>query len=322
MSVTTNPGKHKTSNPILKTSEEQVCSMANSEPVLIPPKVTIGMPVYNGERFLASAIESALNQSYENLEIVVADNASTDRTEEICREFARIDSRINYVRHPRNIGAAKNYNYVFHCAQGEFFCWLAHDDVLRRDFLKTCLLGFERYGDDAVLVYPNFVYVDAHLNVREVESAYVHATDPSPTTRFRQALDGLGLVTSVFGLYRRMALAKTRLIGSYISSDYVLLVECALLGKVVRLNGEPQFVRRLHDSNSRKANTTPEEVTRWFDPDVTVDARPKRRLSNEYLRSVFSIEGLTYRQRLTIAGYMQSRRIRSRLQTEFKRLFC
>ncbi|MEL6828601.1 MAG: glycosyltransferase family 2 protein [Pseudomonadota bacterium] len=276
------------------------------------PLVTIGMPVHNGEQFLHDALSSATGQTVRNIEIIVSDNASTDRTQEISEDFAARDSRVKYVRHPRNIGAAKNYNHTFYCAEGEFFCWLAHDDVLKPKFLETCINGFAKHGETAVLVYPNFRYVDASLVETEVDSKFVHAMDRSPLKRFAATLDGLGLVTSVFGLYRRDALAKTRLIGSFISSDYALLVECALLGQVVRLEGDPQFLRRLHESNSRRANKKAADVLNWFDPDATVDKKPKRRLSQEYLRSIFHIDDLAYSEKLKIAAYLQLRRMVAR----------
>lgn len=90
------------------------------------PACSIGLPVYNGENYLEQAIQSVLAQTFQDFELIISDNASTDGTEAICRRFAEQDPRILYVRQPRNIGAAKNYNYTFHLARGEYFNWLAH----------------------------------------------------------------------------------------------------------------------------------------------------------------------------------------------------
>ena len=92
------------------------------------PRVSIGIPVYNGENFLEEAIRSVLAQTYQDLELVIADNASSDRTAEIGQDFAASDGRVRYVRNARNLGAAPNYNRVWEQSRGDLFKWLSHDD--------------------------------------------------------------------------------------------------------------------------------------------------------------------------------------------------
>ena len=92
------------------------------------PCVSIGLPVYNGERFLTEAIESLLSQTYQDFELIISDNASTDRTEEICRKYAAQDPRIRYSRNAANIGGTNNANLTFELAHGEYFRWAADDD--------------------------------------------------------------------------------------------------------------------------------------------------------------------------------------------------
>lgn len=279
------------------------------------PVCSIGLPVYNGENFLEQAIQSALKQDFEDFELIISDNASTDRTEEICRRYAEADPRILYVRQPRNIGAAKNYNYVFHLARGRFFNWLAHDDVLGPSFLSACLQGFEEHGDGAVLVYPSFRYIDeAEREIDTEVPSCVETSARTPARRFYETLDQLAIVTSVFGLFRRDMLARTRLIGSYIASDYVLLAECALLGHIVRLNGPPQFQRRLHEDGSQRANKTPDAVAKWFDPDAVADPRPTRRLSREYLNSLCLTPGLTTPDRLSALVTLAVQRVKLKMR--------
>ncbi|MDB4035278.1 glycosyltransferase family 2 protein [Pseudomonadales bacterium] len=111
------------------------------------PKVSIGMPVYNGELFIGRALESLLTQTFSDFELIIADNASTDDTEEICREFAARDSRIRYVRHNENCGPFQNFQYVLEEAVGEYFMWAAADDTRDSDFLSLALLIFERDKD-------------------------------------------------------------------------------------------------------------------------------------------------------------------------------
>jgi len=104
-----------------------------------PPRVTVGLPVYNGERYLAEAIDSLLTQTFTDFELIICDNASTDRTEAIGREYAARDSRVRYCRNRVNIGLYPNFNLVRGMARGEFFKWLAHDDVCSPAYLERCV---------------------------------------------------------------------------------------------------------------------------------------------------------------------------------------
>ena len=114
------------------------------------PRVSVGLPVFNGERYLARAIESVLRQDFADFELVVSDNASTDRTGEICEEYARRDARVRYVRNPRNLGAGPNYDRCFRLARGEYFKWAAHDDRLAPDYLSQTGAALDA-APDAVL---------------------------------------------------------------------------------------------------------------------------------------------------------------------------
>jgi len=279
------------------------------------PTSSIGLPVYNGENYIEQAIQSAMKQDFEDFELIISDNASTDGTEMICRHYAETDPRIIYVRHPRNIGAAKNYNYVFHLARGRYFNWLAHDDVLGPEFLSICLKGFEKNSESTMLVYPTFKYIDeAEQEIPTEISTCVETSAVRPAKRLYETLEQLGIVTSIFGMFRRDMLARTRLIGSYVASDYVLLVECALLGNIVRLGGGPQFQRRLHKDGSQRANKTPEQVANWFDPDAVADPRPTRRLTREYLNAICMTPGLSAPERLSALLHMIVQRLRLKAQ--------
>jgi glycosyltransferase involved in cell wall biosynthesis len=92
------------------------------------PKVSIGMPVYNGGTFLREAIDSLLVQTFTDFELIISDNASTDNTEQVCLDYVHFDSRIRYIRLADNIGAPNNFFYVRDQAVGEYFMWAAHDD--------------------------------------------------------------------------------------------------------------------------------------------------------------------------------------------------
>ena len=94
------------------------------------PRVSIGLPVYNGDNYLAETLDSILAQTFTDFELIISDNGSTDRTEAICRRYAAQDHRVRYVRNPSNLGAARNYKRAFELARGEYFKWNGHDDPL------------------------------------------------------------------------------------------------------------------------------------------------------------------------------------------------
>lgn len=234
------------------------------------PRVSVGLPVYNGERYLAEALGSLLDQSYGDFELVIGDNGSTDATEEICRDFAARDPRIRYHRHPENLGAARNYNFVFEESRGELFRWAAHDDRAERDFLLRCVEALDASGPGVVLAYPRTRIIDdAGNRVRDYDER-INWRGTSPEARLEDLVRDrwhslLHLCSPVFGLIRRSVLSQTRLIQPFQGSDEALLIELALRGDF-REVPEYLFVRRYHDKMSLRANLSAEERMAWFDP--------------------------------------------------------
>src|SRR5260370_42328257 len=108
------------------------------------PRVSIGMPGYNGAKYVRRSVQSVLAQDYEDFELLISDNASTDETESICRELAERDGRIRYFRNERNVGASQNFNKVFRLASGTFFKWAAPDDGCHPTMLLRRVAVLER----------------------------------------------------------------------------------------------------------------------------------------------------------------------------------
>ena len=108
------------------------------------PRVTIGLPVYNGEQYLVQALDALLAQTYTDFALIISDNASTDRTQEICLAYAAKDARIQYYRNPINIGSAKNFNHVFALSASEYFMWAAHDDYMAPKLVAKCVDVLDR----------------------------------------------------------------------------------------------------------------------------------------------------------------------------------
>ncbi|MDH4143785.1 MAG: glycosyltransferase, partial [Acidimicrobiia bacterium] len=280
------------------------------------PTVSVGLPVYNGENYLAGCIESVLNQDFEDFELVVSDNCSTDGTEHIAREAAARDPRVRYERLDANRGAAFNYNATFRRSRGRYFTWLAHDDLRHQRFLSSCVAALDAAPASVVLVQPRARFIDAEGRDAGVDSDVLDARWPRPARRLGRVLANVNQANAVFGVIRADALERTRLIGPFIASDYVLLAELSLLGEFWQLD-EELMLRRVHPGASRHANRTDAEVARWFDPAARVPRLSARqRLAIEYTRSVLR-QPLSPAQRgtalLTVPTVMGARQARNAL---------
>ncbi|MGE3327839.1 MAG: glycosyltransferase [Acidimicrobiia bacterium] len=250
------------------------------------PPVSIGLPVYNGEKYLAECLRSIQAQDYVDFEVIISDNASSDRTEEICREFQQSDARFRYQRRTSNGGAAINYNSTFLASRGTYFTWWAHDDTRAPCFISRCLEAFESGPESRVLVHPRAQFIDPSGCPLQQDTDVVAISSSSPGRRFGRILSSVNMANAVFGLIRSRALERTRLIGPFIASDYVLLAELALLGE---LHETPEVLmfRRLHEGSSRAANATDHDVARWFRADAGAPRLSARqRLCLEYSRAV------------------------------------
>lgn len=235
------------------------------------PRVSIGLPVYNGENYLAETLDSILAQTFAEFELIISDNASTDRTEAICREYAAKDHRIRFVRSPTNLGAARNYNRVFELARGEYFKWNGHDDPIAPVFLERCVEVLDR-DPDVILCFARNRAIGGHGEDHEVSALTARTFLPKPQlaspeahVRFYHAVVADHPQGAVFGLIRRSVLAQTALIGSYRSSDLTLLGELALRGRFHQVP-EPLQFRRFHAQQGRNVYKTAHLREIWFDP--------------------------------------------------------
>jgi glycosyltransferase involved in cell wall biosynthesis len=246
------------------------------------PRVSLGLPVYNGENFLAETLKAIQSQTFGDFELIISDNASTDGTEEISRSFAAQDERIRYSRNGRNVGIVRNFNVLQQLASGEFFKWAAHDDLLSPDYLEKCVDVLDN-DDSVVMVSPRPKLVDERgeaLPFDEAQRSYVAphgelvppipsapgTSAESPLTRFRAVV--LELTSSLsnaytFGLFRSQTLAQSPLFDTYVGSEKVLLAQIALKGKLFEIP-EELFSWRIHPGHAGIATVT--EVTKRMDP--------------------------------------------------------
>lgn len=220
----------------------------SAAPPLHSPLVSIGMPVYNGERFIGQALDSLLSQTFHDFEIIICDNGSKDRTEEICLEYARRDPRVRYYRNPTNVGIAANYRLVLQLATGKYFKYAAHDDLCAPQFVERCAEVLDR-RPDVVLAYPKTKILDEVSGQITEYDDRLDLQSSRPSERFIQLLRCLRLCNTIFGLTRTSELRKTRGLPLYLSSDVVLMGELSLRGKFCEIP-EFLFYRRFHPSAS------------------------------------------------------------------------
>jgi glycosyltransferase involved in cell wall biosynthesis len=228
------------------------------------------MPVFNGARFLREALDSLLSQSFEEFQLIISDNASTDETETICREYENLDRRVGYHRSPENRGATWNYNHVFQLAQAQvapYFKWASHDDLCAASYLERCIETLDSYPQ-VVLCYARTAIIgeDGGFVKYYPDDLNLRAKRPSERYRhFHRLYRHPRLCNPIFGVMRTNILAKTPLIGNYVSTDMVLLGELSLHGQFYEIP-EALFLRRDHPQASVRAYPQYRDRAAWFDP--------------------------------------------------------
>ncbi len=228
------------------------------------PRVSVGLPVYNGERYLRISIESILTQTYSDFELIITDNASTDNTERICREYAAIDKRIRYYRNENNIGAPRNFNRAFELSRGEYLKWATSDDYVASEMIEKCLEVLDR-NPSVVLCYPNAKLIDAEGTFIENYDDVLNLQDPIASHRFIQLLNRIKLAHQHLGLIRSATLKRTSLLGTHIAADINFLAELSLYGKFYEL---PEYLlfRRFHPGSSSWDRSSRTRQLEYSDP--------------------------------------------------------
>lgn len=252
------------------------------------PRVSIGLAVYNGERYLAEAIDSILAQTFDDFELIICDNASTDATEEICRGYCERDSRVTYSRNETNIGPAANHNRIFHLARGEFFKWAAHDDACKPEFVERCIQALDS-DPSIVLAATKVQRIDEASQPLAPYDYELLADSPRAHERVRGQIRGHQCY-EIFGLIRREALLKTDLFGDYFACDAILLMRLVLMGRFYEAP-EPLFLSRSHPQQSEALRNDMRAYAEWYqmarDNPITL---PYWRVLGEYWRAIRSAE--------------------------------
>jgi glycosyltransferase involved in cell wall biosynthesis len=227
------------------------------------PPITIGVPVYNGACFLPQALDSLLRQTFADFELIISDNASTDDTEKICRDYAKRDERIRYIRQPSNRGAPANWNFVAGQARGKYFKWSSANDYCSPEMLAKCAAAMEA-DPGVVLCYGRTCLVEGGSGKGEEYSGDFSIIDGRPHERFRTLCHRIRLNNAQSGLIRTDALRRTRLDRLYPGGDVVLMAELALQGRWLLLPDILLYRRMGRETFS--SLLSPDEMGFFFDP--------------------------------------------------------
>jgi glycosyltransferase involved in cell wall biosynthesis len=223
------------------------------------PPVSIGMPVYNGEKYLGQALDSLLAQDCGNFELIISDNGSTDNTAEICQEYAKKDKRVRYFQTDTNLGASYNFNRVFELASGEFFMWAGSHNLWTSDYIKR-LVNVLIADPQVALAYTETYWIDAQGNNSTKELYHLDTRGVPVLDRIPMVIKTLSYCDLFYGLYRTSVLKKCRLGINTLGFDHILLMEVSLFGEIAEIPGKG-FLRRLlinyeNENEAKRVETT------------------------------------------------------------------
>lgn len=193
------------------------------------PTVSIGMPVYNAEKYIRGALDSLLSQTFTGFELIISDNASTDETGEICQEYAQKDWRIHYIRQAENIGPMANFQFVLSQAKGKYFMWAAHDDRRAPAFLERAVALLE--GDEGCgLVFSNYIERDLESGK---ESLHRVAPSNHRSAMYNFITRTINMCPSlIYGLFRRDHIKNAEFTTPFDFSDVHFIAGVALKARI------------------------------------------------------------------------------------------
>ncbi len=226
-------------------------------------KVSVGIPVYNGERWIDQSIDSILSQSFTNFELIISDNNSSDKTFKICKEYEKKDKRIYLYKNETNIGAAKNFNKVFELSSGQYFKWASSNDLCDNKFLERCVQVLDT-NNDVTVAFPCTQIIDTKNNIIQKLEEDLHLMQESSFERFDAFLNKVTLNNVEQGLIRSSELRKTKLQGVYPNSDTILMSELAARGKFYQVQ-EYLLSRRITESSTTNLMSD-SQITQFYDP--------------------------------------------------------
>ena len=233
------------------------------------PLVTIGVPIYNEERFLDHALESLRQQDYENIQILISDNASTDSTGDIAARVASADDRIQYLRVEENTGAADNFQRVLDMAEGKYFMWAAGHDEWSKDLISDSVATLES-NEGASIAFATSYWMDQSGDRDDRDTDYPDTRGKNLFSRFFTVF--WGNMHPILGVIRLENLRRTRNVQNFAGADLVLLSELILMGDFVHA---PSAWWNRRDVRNKENHS--ERMKRYTDKEFALAKTPRDR---------------------------------------------
>ncbi|MDA9306912.1 glycosyltransferase family 2 protein [Gammaproteobacteria bacterium] len=198
------------------------------------PLVSIGLPVFNGEESLDQTLDALLNQDYTNLEIIISDNGSTDRTSEICEEFLKKNSRVKYYRSSENLGSNWNFNRVVDLSSGKYFMWAAEGDLHELSFVRACVEKLEQFPEAVLCHVHTAFFIENRKERLCISNLDSFAGVTGLVERYRETLKNFPAV-AIYGVYRSAAMKKTHMMEQSVATDLAFIAELSIYGSFVQV---------------------------------------------------------------------------------------
>ena len=262
--------------------------IAQAHQIMSSSRVLIGLPVFNGAKYIGSAIESLLNQTLSEFRLVIGDNASTDDTEDICRSYARVDPRINYFRHGKNLGGVANFRFVYRPAGEPYFKWTGHDDTLEPTYLERCVAVLE---NDSSLALAQSLALEIGPTGAKSRTFYdeIRLSGARPRDRLWRLLWARH-VTQIWAVMRTELVDMVRPMGTYPGSDRNFSAELLMLGDMGYVEEHLLCLRSRPDAYGGGAVRGKRSRFLWHDSNAKVPIAPSGLINlREYFRSVMTL---------------------------------
>jgi len=242
------------------------------------PGVTIGIPVYNEEKYVAETINSAINQSYNNLKIIISDNCSTDKTFEILKAIIVNHENVIVIKQEKNIGVTENFRYLSENANTDYFCWLGGHDILHKDFIASAVKVFME-NPGLALVYPKSELINENGDLLNIASdSEIDTTALDCVQGPLKVFNNLGYCTSIYGLFKSNILKEYKF-KPIIGTDRIILYHASFSGKIYEL---PYIYYYLREVRKETVTTT---LKRYDEIGLkTKYANPHTEMCKEFLR--------------------------------------
>jgi len=268
------------------------------------PLVTIAIPLYNEEKFILETVYSAINQTYKNIEIIISDNCSTDCSSEKIIEVVQKNTNVQLIKHPVNIGATANFNFLKNEAKGEYFMWLGAHDVISKNYIENSIKVLDQ-NLGIVMAFHNAVFFSDTLNLDNLQgdaSSYIDTMSYKKVRgRMYEVVSKLSYCTAIHGVFRTKVLRNNPLQEGVMGPDHLVLFETAAYGHIKNIQKIGYFRRTLHVNENQE---TKMKRYREYKIVENIKSNPFNTLAEKHLTCLLRSEKLNFLDKLKLIRHI------------------